>query len=219
MQFPILGPEAQMDRETVYLEPLQPDRCPLCFVVRAYVYEHLKSLLDECVTDPSTRDHLFQSKGFCRRHAWQGVHQRQALGMGVIYGSLLQKGLKELSSQSRFWKFNKPKPCPICESEKNREQSCVKEFAFCWSDSEKLRKAFSERGILCLPHLEGVLTQKMSPAQRKNLHETGKKALERLLQELNEFLEKQDYHRSQESLGQEWDAWIRAVRMISGERD
>jgi hypothetical protein len=202
-----------------YLEVLQPDRCPLCFVVRAYVYEHLKSLLDECVTDPSTRGRLFESKGFCRRHAWQGVHQRQALGMGVIYGSLLEKGLKELSSQPRFWKSDKPKPCPICESETNREKSCVQEFALCWSDSEKLRSAFSERGILCLPHLEKTLAEKMDSTRRKNLHETGKKALERLLQDLNEFLNKQDYHRSQESLGSEWDAWIRAVRMISGERD
>ncbi len=202
-----------------YLEVLQPDRCPLCFVVRSYVYEHLKSLLDESVTDPNTRGTLFQSKGFCRPHAWLGVHQRQSLGMAVIYGSLLEKGLKELSSKPGLWKFNKPKPCPICESEKRREHSCVQEFAHCWSDSEKLRKAFEERGILCLPHLEKVLVQKMGAAQKKSLYETGKKALERLLKELNEFLEKQDYHRSQESMGKEWDAWIRAIRMISGERD
>ncbi len=202
-----------------YLEILQPDRCPLCFLVHSYAYEHLKSLLDECVTDPSTRGRLFESKGFCRRHAWWGVHQRQALGMAVIYGSLLEKGLKEISTPSRFWKSNKSKPCPICESERNRDRSCVQEFALCWSSSEKLRIAFGENGILCLPHLEKTLVQKMNSSQRKRLHEIGKKALDCLLQDLNEFLNKQDYHRSQESLGPEWDAWIRVVRMISGERD
>lgn len=95
-------------------------------MVRAYAYEHLKSLLDECVTDPSTREKLFQSKGFCRRHAWQGVHQRQSLGMAVIYNSLLEKGLKELSLKPRFWKSGKAGSCLICESEKAREHSAVR---------------------------------------------------------------------------------------------
>ncbi|HJT23361.1 MAG TPA: DUF6062 family protein, partial [bacterium] len=108
-----------------FIEILQPDRCPLCFLVRAYIYEHLKSLLDECVTDPSTREKLFRSKGFCRRHAWQGVHQRQSLGMAVIYGSLLEKGLKDLSLKSKLWKSNRIPSCLLCESEKTREQSAV----------------------------------------------------------------------------------------------
>lgn len=202
-----------------FLEILKPDRCPICFIVRAYAYEHLKSLLDECVTDPTTRDKIFQSKGFCRRHAWQGVHQRQALGMAAIYNSLLEKGLKEISSNSRTWKRPKPKLCLICEAEEKREESCIGEFAFCWSESQKLREAFAGNGILCLIHLEKVLGRKMEATHRKSLQEEGEKALKRLGKELNEFLEKQDYHRSQESMGKEWDAWIRAVRMVSGERD
>jgi hypothetical protein len=202
-----------------FLEVLQPDRCPLCFVVRAYAYEHLKSLLDECVTDPSTRERLFRSKGFCRRHAWQGVHQRQSLGMAVIYGSLLEKGLKELSQKPKFWKSDKAVACLLCESENTREHSLVREFVHCWEESEKLRATFGEKGILCLPHLEKTLGQKSDAVRRENLRELGEKALKRLAKELNEFLEKQDYHRSRESVGTEWDAWIRAVRMISGERD
>lgn len=202
-----------------FIELFQPDRCPLCFTVRAYSYEHLKSLLDECVTDPSTREKLFKSKGFCRRHAWQGVHQRQSLGMAVIYGSLLDKGLQEISHPPRFWKSDKAKACLLCESEAARDRSAAKEFALCWEESEPLRKAFGEKGILCLPHLEKALGQKMGASHRQNLRELGEKALNRLKKELNEFLEKQDYHRSSESLGAEWDAWIRAVRMISGEKD
>ena len=208
-----------MDRETAYIEILQPDRCPLCFTVRSYSYEHLKSLLDECVTDPSTREKLFQSKGFCRRHAWQGVHQRQSLGMAVIYGSLLEKGLQELSQKPRFWKAQKAEACLLCGSETARDHSAVKEFALCWAESEKLRGAFEEKGILCLPHLEKTLGQKMEPSLRQKLRDLGEKALKGLKKDLHEFLEKQDYHRSHESVGAEWDAWIRAVRMIIGEKD
>lgn len=202
-----------------FLDVLQPDRCPLCFIVRTWAYEHLRSLLDECVTDPATRDKLFHSQGFCRRHAWMGVHQRQALGMGVIYGSLLDKGLKELTPQRRFWKKSKAADCHLCASEEERDRSVTKEFALCWEESSALRQAFTEKGILCLPHLERILEQKMTASHHKDLLEKGRKALEKLAIELNEFLEKQDYHRSQEALGKEWDAWVRAVRMISGERD
>jgi hypothetical protein len=202
-----------------FLEVLQSDRCPLCFLLHDYVHEHLKSVLDESVTDPITREALFQSRGFCRRHAWQAVQQGKNLGMAVIYGSLLEKGLKELSSGPKFWNRSKPKPCPLCESEKKREHSYIQQFALAWNQSEKLREAFSTRGILCLNHLEKALLQKLNPAHRKNLYESGKKALERLLKDLNEFLEKQDYHRSHESFGKERDAWIRVVRVISGERE
>ncbi len=208
-----------MDRETVYLEILQPDRCCLCFLVRAYANDHLKSLLDECVNDPATRAKLYRSKGFCRRHAWQGVHQHQSLGMAVIYGSLLEKGLQELPVKPRFWNIPKAAACPLCESEKARDHSAVREFIHIWSESEKLRDSFVEKGILCLPHLEKTLGQKMNSNGRKRLREAGEKALKRLVKDLNEFLEKQDYHRSQEPLGKEWDAWIRAVRMVSGEKD
>lgn len=202
-----------------YLEILQSDRCPLCFLLHDYIHEHLKSVMEESVTDPSTRQALFDSRGFCRRHAWQAVQQGKSLGMAIIYGSLLDKGLKDLSPQPSRWKKNRRKPCPLCRSEEKREESQVRQFALAWCQSEKLRKDFSAKGVLCLNHLEKTLAQKMDPAGRKMLYETGKKALERLMKDLNEFLEKQDYHRSHESLGRERDAWIRAVRMVAGERD
>lgn len=202
-----------------FLEVLQPDRCPLCFQLNDYAHEHLKSLLEESVTDPVSREALFQSKGFCRRHAWKAVQQGHHLGMAVIYGSLMERGLKGLSASPKFWRKTKQKPCPICESEKKREQSSLQQFSLAWVQSEKLREAFSHKGILCLDHLEKLLSQKMAASHRKNLYEIGKRSLERLLKDLNEFLEKQDYHRSHESFGKERDAWIRVVRMISGERE
>lgn len=208
-----------MNGETVFLEVLQPDRCPLCFLTRQYGHEHLKSVLEESVTDPASRQALFESKGFCPRHAWRAVGQSHPLGLAVIYASLLEKGLQGLAAGSSSWKRSKVKPCPICESEKKREQSYVRQFALDWGRSEELRKAFTERGILCLPHLERVLREKRDPLHSKNLRETAQKALERLLKDLNEFLEKQDYHRSHESFGKERDAWVRVIRMVSGERE
>ena len=202
-----------------FLEIFQPDRCPICFLVHDYAQEHLKAILDESVTDPTSRDVISRSQGFCRRHAWRAVQQNQILGLAIIYGGLLEEGLKDIHSRPRIWGKKAAKGCPICESEQKREQSLVREFSRCWAQSEKLRKTFGERGILCLSHFRNALAQKMDGVLRKSLYENGKNALERLLKDLNEFLEKQDYHRAKESLGQERDAWVRAVRMVSGERE
>jgi hypothetical protein len=205
--------------EPGYLEVLQPDRCPLCFLTGDYGHEHLRSVLEESVTDPSTRQALFESRGFCRRHAWKAVHQGHPLGLAVIYASLLERGLNGLKAGPRFLGRPGAKACPICASERDRDRALVRQFALAWDRSEALRRAFAEKGILCLPHLERVLGEKMGPARSKNLLESGKKALEGLLKDLNEFLEKQDYHRSHESFGRERDAWVRVVRMVSGERE
>lgn len=201
------------------IETLQPDRCPLCFLTDDYGHEHLKSVLEESVTDPSTRQALFESKGFCRRHAWKAVGQSHPLGLAVIYASLLEAGLKGLGTRRGLFSQRGKKACPICESEKKRDQALVRQFALGWEKSEPLRRAFAQKGILCLPHLERALGEKMAAAHSQTLRETAKKALEGLLTDLNEFLEKQDYHRSHESFGKERDAWVRVVRMVSGERE
>jgi hypothetical protein len=198
-----------------YLEVLQPDRCPLCFLTHQYGHEHLRSLLEESVTDPASRKQLFESGGFCRHHAWKAVQSGKILGMAILYASLLEKGLKDLGGKGA----PRSKPCPICESEKKYEQNHARQFAEAWAQSEQLRESFHHHGVLCLTHLGKALGEMKNGAQRKTLYESAKKALEPLLKDLNEFLEKQDYHRSHESFGKERDAWVRVVRMVSGERD
>ncbi len=202
-----------------FLEILQKDRCPLCVMVQQYGFDHLKSLLEESVTDPHTRDRLHASNGFCNRHAWQGVHQRQALGLGLIYSGLLERGMKALLHPPRFWKRTRPQICPICQSEASCERVYARQFLAGWSQSESLRQTFKEKGVLCVPHLRILLSLKASPAVREDLKQQGLAALQRVGKDLNEFLAKQDYHRIKEKSGAEGDAWVRAVRLTCGERE
>ncbi len=202
-----------------FLEALQPGRCPLCFLIRQYGFDHLKSLLDESVTDPHTRDRLYASGGFCRRHAWQGVQQHQAMGMAAIYSGLLEREFQSFKSAARFWRSTHPQPCPICQSEASCEKVYTQQFALSWSCSEELRRVFREKGILCLPHLKSILEQKVPRTSREELKIAALLALEKLRKDLNEFLSKQDYHRILEKIGGEGDAWVSAVRMFCGERE
>jgi hypothetical protein len=201
-----------------FIEALQPRRCPLCFLVRQYGFDHLKSLLDESVTDPHTRDRLYLSNGFCRRHAWQGVQQRQSVGMAAIYSGLWDKELEAFGRPKKFWRVFGNKICPICESESSCGRVYSNQFAQGWSQSEKLRTAFKEKGILCLPHLKTVLRQIPSPLL-KDFQKIALRALENLKKDLNEFLSKQDYHQIQGKTGGDDNAWVDAVRMFCGDRD
>jgi hypothetical protein len=202
-----------------FIGVFQKDRCPLCFLVHQYGFDHLKSLLEESVTDPHTRDRIFASRGFCPRHAWQAVRQRQALGIGLIFSGLLEREMKEVDAQPRFWNGSRVKPCPICQSEASCERVYARQFILEWSRSNELRQAFKEKGILCLPHLKILLAQKAPKETREDIKRRCLTALEGLEKDLNEFLAKQDYHRIQEKTGVEGDAWVRAVRIINGERE
>jgi hypothetical protein len=202
------------------VEILQPDRCPLCFLIHDYGQTFLRNLLEESVTDPLTRSRLLKSRGFCRRHAWNAVGQTQALGMAVLYSHLLKDGLariQRIPSVARFWK--KQPPCPVCEAEQEYENVQVRQFAAGWAQSETLRSAFETHGLLCLPHLGKILPRVKKRSYRYLLLKAAQNAMRPLLKDLNEFLEKQDYHRSKEAMGPEWDAWIRAVRIVNGERE
>ncbi|HET9870494.1 MAG TPA: DUF6062 family protein [bacterium] len=200
-----------------FLEILRPDRCPLCYLIHDYGQTYLRNLLEESVTDPHTRDRLLASRGFCRRHAWHAVGQAQALGMAVLYAHLLKDGLKRAGPPKRWW--GKKERCEVCEAEAELGSVQAGQFAAAWSHSAQLREAFEARGLFCLPHLEKTLAKRMPAARRAHLKRAAEKALQPLLKDLGEFLEKQDYHRSKEAMGPEWDAWIRAVRAVAGERD
>ena len=46
--------------------------------------------------------------------------------------------------------------------------------------------------------------------------ESERRSLDNLLDELDEFIRKQDYRFADEKIGAEGDSWMRAIRMIAG---
>jgi len=205
-----------------YLEVLKKDRCPLCFLMASSGLERLKSFLNEYVNDPEVRGTIAKAGGFCRLHAWQSVASgNNPVGVGLVHHSLLTEGLariaKEKGDRPLFGPRKEKTLCLMCDWEASVADNLSRQFATCWAASPKLREEFDKNGILCVPHLEKVV-RCSPPGERASIIEAGRKSLEGLLKELEEYLNKQDYRRAHEKSGEEWDSWIRAVRMMVGEK-
>lgn len=205
-----------------FREALHKDRCPVCFLVSSSSVERLRSFLNEYVNDPDIRKKISEAGGFCRRHAWQAVSSgNNQVGVALLHHALLKEGLELVEKSARPSLFGNPPPsgeCLMCAWERQVDENLSKQWAACWSSSTKLREDFDKDGILCIPHLDRAVRATRRREDRELLAAAGRKALERLLKELEEFLGKQDHLRAHEKHGDEWDSWIRAVRMRVGEK-
>lgn len=204
-----------------FLEILQPDRCPICFLTSLSEVERLRAFLAEFVNDPAIRQRISASGGFCRPHAWMSVTSgNNPVGVGLVHQALLEEGLAAVEKAAKPSLFN-PSPhresCLMCAWKSQVEDNFARQFGAAWGLDLKLREEFDKNGILCIPHLEKAVGA--APRQAKaSLAEAGRKALQPLMGDLKEYLEKQDHRRAHEKSGAEWDAWIRAVRMRVGEK-
>ncbi len=203
-------------------EILRKDRCPVCFLTQLSEVERLRSFLSEFVNDPQVRKRISASGGFCHRHAWMSVSSgNNPVGVGLVHQALLAEGLDRVGHAAKpglFGSSRKQEECIVCAWKRHVEDNFCRQFAAAWGGSPKLREEFDKNGILCFPHLEKALKTAPKREDKASLVSAGRKALDGLLEELSEFLGKQDHLRSHEKTGPEWDSWIRAVRMMVGEK-
>lgn len=205
-----------------FLEVLRRDRCPVCFLTSLSEVERLRAFLSEFVNDPAIRQKISASGGFCRNHAWMSVTSgNNPVGVGIVHQALLVESLDAIEKDLKPGLFKGSRPrgeCLVCEWKNSVEDNFSRQFASAWEHDLKLREEFDKNGILCVPHLEKAVKAAPSRETKAALVAAGRKALEPLMGELSEFLGKQDYLRSHEKTGPEWDSWIRAVRMKVGEK-
>lgn len=200
-----------------FFDYLRPDRCCLCFAREAALPARLRSLLDEYVNDPGVRRRLLEDRGFCRRHAWMAVSTRNSLAVGLLYLAWLEKGVAEKPRLFRI-RARRRGDCFLCEWEREQDRTNARQFAGAFGQSPKLREAFREHGVLCLDHRDACREAPLGGAVRQKLEEACRAALERHAADLRRFLESYDYRRGGGPEVSEWDAWVRAVRLVSGER-
>ena len=184
-------------RHTVFFqvrEALDNDGCPVCRLSLGSVAGYLDSLAYESVNDPSLRDRLRSSRGFCPRHAWQflGVGSGP-FSVAIIYADVLAEVTRILESGRRqirstggrgtsglelATRLAPQQPCPACcllAESRDRYLSTLVEHM----PEHDFAAAYRSSQGLCLPHLERAISQMADIDIRQTLVETALRTLER----------------------------------------
>lgn len=233
-----------MASSTAYelLKACRQSGCPVCRVEQAAVERYLSNLLFESVNDVPTRERLRASLGFCREHAQLAVEKNlgNALGFAIIYQDVINNILRQFDSESAaptvarlpallkrvpaqmgellqkiLYALTPHKHCVVCQ-QRDKTQQIVIPALLEALPTEEMKTALQNSEGLCFPHLKKTIESITDPAVSELLITLHRQQLEDLRAELTEFIRKNDYRFKDEGFGSEGDAWLRAIRKVTG---
>jgi len=218
--------------------------CPLCRLNQRASERYVDSVLYEMVNDPIVRAEFAAACGYCNRHAWLmpeghgrslgiALMQRTALLAvlqvmdGIDYqvpGHLLRRifsgnanAASSLATHDLVAALEPQTGCPACQHEADMERIALAALLDHLNDADMTR-AFEKSSGLCLPHFRRALALIQDEKVFIRLIEIQRSHLERLRDELSEFIRKNDYRYIAEGFGMEGDSWLRAIGIVSGEK-
>ena len=194
--------------------------CPVCQLLQRDVRRFLGNLLYEGVSDPEAHASLQDSYGLCNVHAWQlrQVHEGQLLSIALFYRSAVTAALGRLEAggSPRAEALRPTAACPACKALVDAEERYVGILA-AHSTDDQLVQVYRNSDGLCLPHFRQVLNRLGRPDSARHLIALQRAIWERLLTDLQTFIEMHDYRHTGERMAGERDSWLRAIRSLAGE--
>jgi hypothetical protein len=164
----------------------------------------------ESVTDPDTRQQLTDSRGFCAEHVKDVIQNGNLLGASIIYADVVEATITDLKKKKQL---HPSKPCPACTLAKQDEGYHLK-LLVTHLEEQELREIYLRSQGLCSTHLKQACKIASSGVRQFILTAEIDK-LEHLREQLTKAASKMDY-RNTEVMGDERDAWIRAIQKIGG---
>ncbi len=222
-----------MEKDMRYFELLQActkPGCPICRLSLKATRRYINNLMYEHVNDPKVRENLRKSQGFCNEHAWWlSKDYVDSLGIAIIHHDIIGNVLKNIDTlplgrnvnqkAQRLIKHLQPSAeCPVCTLRHTMEDIAIHTLLK-YINEEEMTKAISNSAGLCLPHFLRALELVQDEDTLKRLVSLERSTLTRLHDELGEFIRKNDYRFIDEGFGKEADSWLRAIGIVSGERD
>lgn len=218
--------------------------CPFCRLAEETVNRYLDAILYENVNDPGTRDQLRASLGYCNEHAWRLPNNSgSALGIAILYQDLLTTVARNLegarfepvagllrratealdperpsaATEAAVRALAPQAECPACAQRDGMEAIALGALLEALGRSdEPMQQALRASAGLCLVHLRRALELARDRASFEFLQQVAQDKLRGLLDELGEFIRKNDYRFSHEGFGAEGDSWRRAIAVIVG---
>jgi len=209
------------------LEAIQGSKgCPLCALEDTAISRYFEGIFYEKVNDPSIRNDLRKSAGFCARHAHRLTEFGDGLGTAILYQDqirLIIEAIERLASTPvKRGRVERPSPgghrgsCPACRFAEQSRSRNIRTLLDGLEDADMTEALHGSPG-LCYPHLVRAL-EHAEDRQRKQLIEIHRPKLDALLHMLEEYQRKQDYRFAAEADTQERDSWLRAVEIAVGRK-
>jgi hypothetical protein len=211
--------------------------CAICNLLRRDVDHSIDSFLYEFILDLDVNKAFREGRGFCNEHGSQILeHKGSSLSIAILYQAVISDLLKIVeqssggpSSPPMFARLRKAeaddslaaqlgpsKSCMACDMLVEAEERYVSALSEHIGD-DALRGKLERSEGLCLAHFRQVLRRVRNPAHYQTLLAIQKAIWARLKAELDEFIAKNDYQRT-DPMGIEGDSWSRATRRIAGEK-
>jgi len=231
-----------LEHDLVYIgfkEGFKSRGCFICNIVYDYTIHYLDTLLYENVNSITTRKKIYDSLGFCNRHAWllkaiETSRYRDTMGESIIYAGLAEKiihdiekvQVKEKSIIANFKKKEKLRgkhfarklspinSCYVCTNEEENAKRYLDYFSINFNEPEIMDFYLNSDG-LCYRHFLNLLPL-LGDEEALKMLDIYKDRLSGIVPNLHEYLRKMDYRYSSEPKGKEQFACTEAINLISG---
>ena len=222
------------------IEALQTPGCALCHMGQRKSQRYVETLLNEAVTDVAQRDTWREARGLCHWHAWMATETPHSAGsLAIFYADVLHRDLEHLAAltavvpATRRWRshhalaqrlqgwlraWRQQRPCPVCSLWHEQEQLYLHVLLDDWQEPT-LTQAFAASSGLCWRHTLHLVEQGRQHAHLPAVLAAQQVHLQKLQEELHEFIRKLDYRLARQPYGLEADAWRRVVALYVGVRD
>lgn len=222
-----------MEKHTAYYELLKqltsPD-CPICALAARRTHAFLERYLEEGVVHEDTWDNLVAAGAWCGRHAHEIEGFDDGLAVALFYGHLLKKKMEALNAgqpllpqtpgvASSLGLMGKLRgeaaqiQCPACSIEQETERTQAHLVSKALGEAEAVAAMQAHPGF-CLSHVDLVL-ERAAPTLKAAFSAQQSAKLKALADELELFVRRSE-HGATEPIGEERDAWKRALRRYYG---
>lgn len=207
----------------------QETACVVCRLTTRSVVRWLEALLNEYVNDPSTRETIRHSQGFCESHTRMLAACGDPLALAILYGDLarltVERWEKSAAGSGKGRRSglmdrllgaktqSERAPCPACVAHQEAQTRFVQALAAGMENEvskEEVWQAMDANAGICVPHIQQLMAE-ASPTMAKRLRDREIERLQNLQAELAEIVRKNDYRFRGEPWGSEKDAWRRAL--------
>jgi hypothetical protein len=217
--------------------------CAVCRLKTRAIERYLDGLLWENVNDPDVRREIRRAQGFCHEHAWGLARHGASLGAAILMRDALQNvlgalrdarcqalpdaplrralrsldhGRQPASAAELLARLTPSAACPACAQGEEMERIYLDTLMEHLLGEDGLLATYEASDGLCLPHFRQVISRAQEETAFSAMVNAQRRIWERLLAQLSEFIRKNDYRFRDEPVGEEGDAWLRAIAALAG---